>query len=838
MTRRALAPALALFTALVVLRVSANALPDAWRLPAAWLSFLVIPAAIFALLRRGERSRVDIVVAGAAESVAVFCVGAAAAAIAGAGLARFVALHPIVVGAWGAALVARARGAAPAPPRRETAPPASARVRLLRGSAIALCAALVVIGVVRMRAPDFRMDVYDHAGAAARVAARDQIFSYELGDGSGGVRPDPRKGTWNTLLAALVADSGATPLAMWRSATLAAALLGALAFVRVSREFLGSAWPIGALFLLAAHEGGPSGAWFARSAYPGIVGGFLYAIFLAETLAALRGERAARATMLLLAAALPLVHLLAGLFGFLALFTLASVLWFGRARYAAPDRAFVFASIGSASLIVLIAAWRSAAAGPSMNLVQSELQGVLFLTGKLFVPEPRTLFERVGVIGLAGMIGALALSRRARHEPGVAWLVGLALLAALLISPVFATPIGTHLSYLLRRVPQLPLLPLVAAMALATCGAAAYGTRGRRRFAALLGAAILAVAPAQALVGAARIAARPASAAQSSEAREAEWAPDLLALAAGLPATARVATDPITSYSLYAHSLASPLVLPDQHSAPTDSGAVARLVDLARILSPWTAPAARHEILASRGVTHVLVNAALGSTIPTFGYPVSMENARLLIEQLRRQERAYRLVASSGSLSLFEFDRAAGAPAIPPPRNEFLVERGASTATRREPTTAGLTLVDPRVEIPTGVAGELIVVACGLERGDVVPPIGDYTAYLSITAEERDTNGGRYAKLLRGRSGRVLFERMITRGNYPVLLWEAGETIADRYFIRIPRDFAPGRYVVAMDIQRVPFFQNRTLGGLIGDHDEYSRVRVGTIEVTPPVANS
>jgi len=678
------------------------------------------------------------------------------------------------------------------------------------------------------------MDVYDHAGAAARMAARDRIVSHEIGDGSESARPDPRKGTWNSLLAAVVAASGAPALQVWGAATAVATLIGALAFARLSREFLGRAWPLGALFLLTAHEGGPGGAWFARAAYPGIVGGFLYAGFLAETLASVRGDRSARATSLLLAATLPLVHLMAGMFGIIALGALACVLWFGRRALPESNRAAAHLAF-CALAITAVCAWRAAGSGASRNPVQDELQGVLFLSPGIFIAEPRTLFERLGAVGLCGVGAALLLasSGRTRRDLGSAWLVALTAAAAVLLSPLCATLIGTHLSYLLRRIPQLALLPLAAAAGVSVAWGALRGGAGWGRVAAG-GAIALLVSPlAPGGVSATRLLERSPSAAVEDEARESEWTRDLDAVAARLPAGARVAADPITSYVLYARSLASPAALPDQHAAPTDSGATGRLAALARALSPWSTPDERRESLAILDATHLLVNVGCGGTVATFGYPVTEANARRLLDCLAPQRSEYRLIASSGALSLFEIPPVSEVPEIgaTAPENPHLVAASTGVAARREPTSARLALVDPRLEQTAAAPGDLITVACRLERGAEPPPLGDYLAYLSITSEERRANGGRFAKITRGRRGRAVFERMITQGEYPVLLWRAGETIADRYFIRIPRGFEAGRYVVEMDIQRVPFFQNRTLAGLLGDRDEYARVRVGTIDV-------
>jgi hypothetical protein len=841
----------ALVAALVAARAVAPALPEPARLWAAWLALLVLPAFAFALPHRAaRRGALDAAAIGAGEALALFSAVAFAVALGGGGLRLAIDLHPVAAGAWLVAartLQRHARALAPAHGAGDSAAApiapvdagASVLVSLESGAGAAassrwsraaiggaaLFVALVLIGLWRMPPPDFRMDVYDHAGAAARMADRDRILSREMGNGAESEGSDPRKGTWNSLLAAVLVIAHEDPLVTWRSATILASLIGALAFARLSREVLGRAWPLGAIFLLAAHEGGPGGAWLARSAYPGVLSLFLYALFLAETLAAVRGRRRMPYE---LAAALGPLHLLAGLFGFIAATTLGVL-----ARRSAAARSLLILAVVTA----IGCALRVAIAGPSTNPIHTELQGILFLGGGLVMIEPRTLFERIGSIGFLGFLAAMILARRSRHDLAAAWFVALAALVCLIVSPVGTMPLAAHLSYLLRRIPALAPLPLLAAMAvLVLLGGAvrASGRMGARRALALAAALVLLLPALRAAGDAAALTVGGERPPLRDDARESAWSSDLARITSHLQRDDRLAADPITSYALYARALASPLTLPDQHGPPTDGAAAERLATLARILSPSTDAGRRHAIATEAGVTHVLVNESFPASIPTFGYPISPEELSALREILDRDSTRFHLADRSGALSLYETvsgpslanDASTASPILPPVPAPMM----------RAATSSGLILLDAKLSTTEVATGELVLVKCTFESPKTKLPVGDYFAFFSIAAAS-DTAGRSIAKVtralgeLRGeRAKRVLFERIVG-AHKPVLIWLPGGVAFEQYGLRIPSNFAPGRYAVAMDVHRLPFFQNRSLAGLLSDNDEYSRIPIGTIEV-------
>ncbi len=900
-TRRDLPQLIVPVAILLAARALGGSGPPALRLGLAWVALLVAPALILAAPARRARGAFDAIAVGAAESIALFAALSFVVHAAGGELTILLAIHPFVVVGAGIALVAWAsrrgavgeraggpHGATPqraesqrAEPRRaeplRSGPNPAAPNRATR-QAVLLGLLLLLVAIVRARPVDFRMDVYDHVGAAARMSERDRIFSREMGNGDEGPHHDPRKGTWSALLASVLRLSGAEPMAMWNSATVLATLVGALALARLSREVLGGAWPVGWLILLLAQEGGPHRGWFAPSAYPGALGILLYAVFLAECLAAARGRRAVPT---LLAVALPLIHLMAGLLALIAGSALVVVAWVSardagpdgahdgarddvRARFASP-RAFTMQLAATLAVVAALGFWRVHSAGPLTNPMQTELQGVLSLPGGLIVPEPRTFYERLGAEGLIGLLACPFLITLARRDIGIRWLLILAALLVAMASPILAPLLVPRLGYLMRRLPALVPLPLLAAALVVELARAARAATGARRIARAAAALALLVVPAARAGEAAAIAARArgamSGATSGAAATEAAWSPSLTAIVSALPPHARVAADPITSYALYARCLARPLVLADQHAPPNDAAAPEWLRDLARILSPWTAPAERDEILDRRSVTHILINDGFAAPVATFGLPVSPENLALLRGALDADSARFAEVATSGPLRLYAVrpadttlggapDDAAGATpntaanasanasanaAVPVPPNPYL-----SAGARPEPaivTGCGIAVAGARAAPERVTPNDVVWVECTLFTPADSLAIGDYYAFLAMTrvGEATAPPFAKLSRALRRVAGRppdrAVVERALADARYPVLLWRTSETIADRFGIRVPRDAPPGRYSITMDIVRVPVFQNRTLGALLTDNDEYAAIPVGTIEV-------
>lgn len=806
--------------------------PEPARLACAWLYLVAAPSVALAA-SRGRGAWLDRLPIGFAENLGIFSALALALECAGGRLSTLLLAHPIAVAAF---LLARNGSAGRA---EGEAPATSARGgRRLAIAGIALALAVAAVAIVRPRAPDFRLDVYDHVGAAARVAARDHIFSRELGDGEAGAHADPRKGTWNALLAAAVRLSGAEPLAMWRWATAIATLFATLAYARVARVFVGAAWPLAWLVLLLAPDGGPGGEWFSRSAYPGSVGLFLYALFLAECLAA---SREGRRLPILLALALPLVHIWAGALALVALATFAFV------PTASSVRARLAVAAPLAAVLVALGVWRVVAAGALANPIQVEPQGVLFLTGGLVVPEPMTVYEFMGIAGVLGLLLAPLLLGRGRSDPGARWVLLLVAALVVLVSPPVATLLARPLGYLLRRLPALVPFALVLSWVILD-GAAMLGARAahaERRSSRLLpaaGAVLACALVAWWCARAAALAPHPAPDDRASVRGETAWTAALDELAASLPPAARVATDPITGYVLYARSLASPVALPDQHSPPNDADEPRRLRDLGRILSPWTRAGERDALLAAHGVTHLIVNEGIGETVRTFGYVTRPENVALLREFLDNDASGFEAVASSGALRLYAVRSPPPYMARPIARPNPVLARRARNAPAVV-TESGIALAEVRTSSARLAPGEVVTVECTLSSTSESPPIGNYLAFLALTKIHGGSDGrvpadratSKIARRLDRAMGkpvdRVLAERDITGGIYPVLLWRPGERIADRFGIRVPKDAPAGRYRVTINLVRLPVFPSRRLVALLTDRDEYAALTVDVVEV-------
>jgi len=827
--------------------------PEAARHAFAWLYLVVAPSLALALSRGRGRGRsrlfLDDLPIGFAENLGIFSALALVLECAAGGLSMLLLVHPLVVAAFVAARVgwagqgervsaARTESASSGIPSADPTRTPSARVasgRRLAIAGIALCLGIAAIAIWRPRPPDYRLDVYDHVGAAARVAARNHIFSRELGNGEAGAYPDPRKGTWNALLAGIVRLSGAEPLAMWRSATAIAALFGVLAYARLAREFIGAAWPLAWLVLLLAPDGGPGGEWFSRSAYPGSIGLFLYALFLAECLAA---RREGRRLPILLALALPLVHHFAGALALAALATLVLVSTSDAPPPSVRSRLAAFAAIAPlAAVVVAVSAWRVLAAGALANPIQVETQGVLALPGGLLVPEPMTVYEFMWIGGVLGLLLAPLLWGRARTDLGAKWVLLLVASLVILVSPPVVTLLAGPLGYLLRRLPALVPFPLIISWVLIDSFSMLAARRWRpSRLVLAVGGIVAFALVAQWCGRAAALVGRPAADERASVRSEAAWTEALERLRSAIPPAARVATDPLTSYVLYARTLAAPVALPDQHSPPNDVDEPQRLRDLARILSPWTSAEERDAVLAARGITHVIVNEGIGETVRTFGYVTRPENLGFLRAFLDADTSGFDAIATSGPLRLYAVrSPAVDAPRPPTPVNPTLAPSAAAGPSIVTESGIGIAMVrtDPSRLAP----GEVVTVECTLSATSDSPPIGNYLAFLALTRIEGHADRAsrkiarRIERLMGKPPDRVLAEREITGGLYPVLLWRENERIAERLGIRVPNNAPAGRYRVTLNIVRLPVFANRRLVALLTDRDEYAAFTVDTVEV-------
>ncbi|MDH3198254.1 MAG: hypothetical protein OEO21_08440, partial [Candidatus Krumholzibacteria bacterium] len=685
---------------------------------------------------------------------------------------------------------------------------------------------------------DFTKDTLDHIAYVDEVAATGEWFpttAFYPSPGSDGA--DLRKALLHGVYGLFAASSGLGAGALFALlAPVMLVLLGACVYA-ASRDLLGgrAAAAVAALLFLLCWDGGPRDAGIRAAFYPNRFGEAALLLFTAEAVAHLRGRRRRLGTAAaygFIAAAIHIQYalLVACVVGVAALWKTCVVdaPWRAHLRRALPLGGAAFVAVVPFGLYRYLTAYQT-------NPLHTQVQGVTFVWGDWFVADLARTAQWGGLLGLSALLAMVALWRERRASAGVGFAIAsLATVLLLYANPVVLALLYGALSYLVFRIDRIaPLFLLPAALT--------SGRRGlfvRRRWAAA--AAGLAVAGA--VVGAAGLfwggAFSPAAVARGRALSHWPWRAGLSVLADSLPAGAVIASDPVTSYTVTAFTPHRVVCTLDQHAPPNDRRVGERVAAARDIVSPYTAPREKIDLMARFGATHVLLNPRLpaGQRLDYWTLDPSLAAAA---------ERA--LDACGGALEkrtlpdgLVLYART-GEPAPPGAGDGYtglvgalppgVTAVGASAGTAR---LAGAAVGEAEIERGGALAMETF-----WSPGEPVGP-GTYVVTVRFDhAELALPLGGRpFPKLARklkeaieGRRYRFRADHMVAHGFFGPDAWPAGAIVRDSVVVRVPRYMAAGRYTVRVKMITVANAPNQRLRDYFFDDDVYEGVPVGEITI-------
>jgi hypothetical protein len=480
------------------------------------------------------------------------------------------------------------------------------------------------------------------------------------------------------------------------------------------------------------------------------------------------------------------------------------------------------------------------------NALHSHVQGVLWLTDKLYVLNPLVYIQVAGPLGILAAISIILLWKKSRSDGNLRLLLnGMLAVYILLFNPLWYPYLLKKMSYLLFRfefaVPSmLPCAYLLHELSrkirrgnleLSPLGAAVAFTAA----AALLGAPLLKTPSEFAYCG--RMQGKTAEASYRNLS-------DLFhCIQEKCPPGAVIASDPITSFGIPAFTDAYVICPYDQHATPNDSTAITRIVDCRRIFSPAIPLGNVRDVLVEYGSEYLVINGRIPPRVETMYWKPDAKSARVLSERLREPKSPFEIIFDSLDVTLarlkMDESRAPSAqgPAALPFLGDSIYARIAASLPSSGISDIRIAAVQPsRAEAARGDTLSMNVTWVAIDR----------CAFSSYIASVRFDTGFQRNTLYRksfGKPYRKLLE-LFTRHRYrfridfqplggisPPDTWPPMREVRDWVSVAIPLDAAPGVYTVSLKLGEKTQFPNYSLKDILTNDDVYSGRAVSTILV-------
>jgi len=756
-----------------------------------------------------------------------------------------IATVPLTAGLWVAALAragaARLDAGSAAQPARESSP---GRAALAFTLAAVLGAALYA---ARFGGPVYNVsDSPDHIGTMRRMLEHRELFpvdAFYRDPGVNGV--DPRKFLWHGEAALVARIANVPPLQAWRDLP---TLLSPLFVLNLAA--LG--------MLLAGGLGAALAAWALLLTYGGSLAAMpmretVFATKLADQLALAAAvavladlTRPARGTRLAafgLALAAVATHVFAAL-QFALVFGSLGIGFAIRDRGFSPAlRRLSGTALGIAVATLPFVTWQVLRTPPALNPIHTEPQGLMSLWDGVRVVSPGVLWDWMGGAWLLFPLLARRLWREGRGNPAALYLLTTAAgVAAVLFFPPLVSLLQPRLGYLMMRVIwMMPLAGLIAWSLPRLIADLRAGAPRARRFAGVE-LALIAVLLAPAVLDAMRVASHAGEIA-ADERRHGPlvWRAELEWLDSRLPPRGVVLSDPVTSYSVPMMTHGYVVAMPDQHSSPSDSLALRRLLDARDALDPFADWARTREVVDRYGVDAVVLNRRFVED-PALDYWTPRRE--WFAEERARLDRAgpaFERILDHGDFVIYRVHRDALAAlhAPPPPRPFVHREQGSASGVARRiaPGTPGLVALalSPTVAARGDTVRGLIV-----WRALELLPAGSYRVSVRF---DRALPGGfepprfvakparKLVEQLRHERYRFRSDHLPVGGSYGVDLWAPGEVVQDSFPVVVPGDVAAGDYRVRVRMIRQPHYPNLRLSDYFFDDDYFSGLAAGWLRV-------
>ena len=723
----------------------------------------------------------------------------------------------------------------------------------LRGIAVVLVAAAALFAAVHCATLGARLtfmsDAPDHIGTLRRMLEHGTLFptdAFYRNAGIAGV--DPRKFLWHGVVALVCTLANVGPIETWRALPALLAPLFVLNVAALGALVGGGAGAAVAAWTLVLTYGGSLGDSALRDA--GNAAKLADQLAIAACVAALadlaRRTRGSRVIAAALASGAVATHVFASFQLALVLGALALGLLV-LDRGVRPGLSRLIAT-GAAMLVAAapFALWQVLRTPPPLNVLHTEPQGLLWLWDGVRVVSPGVVWEWMGPAWLLIPL-LIAPLWRARSEGVPERFLLTTTLAAGVV--MFAPPVvgllEPRLGYLLMRVVWIVPLAGLAAWGLPRYASRTLGTRGRAR----LGAAALLALSALALLPALADALRAPAAWGRLRAEERPltplpWRADL-ARADSLLGPGRVMlSDPVTSYSVPMMSREYVVTMLDQHSPPSDSDAVRRIVDARDALDPYADWTRTRDVVQRYGVDAIVLNDRYLESPPADFWaprPAWFAAAR---ERFDAQPAAFERLLDRGDFVVYRvhvpaLDALSGPPAQRPFVRAYRPE--VQPIARRMgpglPDFLSLSLV-PAVAAPGDtLAGRITWRGSGEHRVGSYQVVVRFDRPLDASLDPPAFLSKPVRKLVERVTGtwyRFREDHLPVGGSYGVDLWERDQAIRDSFSVAVPRAAAPGLYQVRVRMNRQPHYPNLRLSDYFYDQDYFSGVEAGEMVVQSP----
>ncbi len=844
---RALAPLAAAALAGLALHVALSlgalaALPQGLRLGLAFAAFVFTPgtllAASFASPPGGAwLSAVRALAFGVLWNVGVL----GALTLAGRSLHDADVAWPVATTALAALVLAHVR--------RRAAPEAAPSLGE-RPAALALVAVAVLLVAWHVGSTGTQVSYYsdspDHIATVRRIAESGVPFPTDAFFADAGAEGgDPRKGWWHAEVAhvARLARVDATDAWVGLSAWIAPFfVLNAAALGWLAAGPKGAA--VNAIVFALFWIGNLTWVPFRKAVF----GTFLTdQIALAAAIAVLddlgRRARATRATAVLLCAAAAGSHVYAAIQFALTFGATGAALVLRRGPRDAAFRRFAGTVALAALACAIVLLPRALTLDRPDNVIHTEPQGLMTLWGAQRVVMSGVLTDWMQWLWIPIAFALPYLWRRAAHDPAALYAAAVPVGVALVIfDPLAVGVLEPKLGYLLMR--MVWMVPVATVFTLAWLGLHEAWRRGgaRRRIAAALAALALLACAKSTLQDAALALAHPRElvAAEADHGPQ-RWAAPMAWMRAHLAADAVVLSDPATSYAVPMMTGRRVVCLLDQHSSPSDSRALARLLEARDALDPYGSWARLAAVVRRYRVSTIVLNGDF-SEIPSFAYwspsPGWFAAARARLD---------------GAPGAFERIHDRGRFVV------YGVRAGAlDTLSTPVPARPFVTAWDPERWPPGRRAGEgmplvlrFSVVPRVASPGDTVLGIADWRAPERLPAGsyrvpvrfDAPLPGGfeppawiakparKVFELTRGARWRFRSDHLPVDGRFAPDLWTPDLVVRDSFRVAVPPDVADGRYEVQIRMRHSAIYPNYRLSDYFSDDDYYSGVPVGTFDV-------
>jgi hypothetical protein len=405
-----------------------------------------------------------------------------------------------------------------------------------------------------------------------------------------------------------------------------------------------------------------------------------------------------------------------------------------------------------------------------------------------------------------------------------------------------------RIGYLLMRFIWMVPIGALLGWLLITLGRAVKGWRGRPRGWALAALAGVALMLAPWVQDAAATLLDPARFAHADrDESPLRWRDAMRWLDRELPAGQVVLSDPATSYGvpmLTRHYVAT---LVDQHSSPSDSFALTRILDARDALDPYATWDRTREVVRRYRATLIVINSDFPRIPPLDFWAPSPSWAAAARARLDGAPAAFERLYDEKGFTVYRIHPAAldtlSAPPLPRP---FVV-----------PYVADRFPIGRRFADDLPVVHRMSLWPARVARGDTLSGVAEWRAlsplaggcYRVSVRFEHALPGGFDPPAMVAKPARKLLEtirrekyrfredHLPTDGAYGVDLWRPEEIVRDSFQLVVPGNVAAGYYRTEIRMNRSAHYPNFRLSDYFFDRDYFSGVPMGWIEVVPTRAD-